>query len=123
MHGVIDFADMVEAPYVYEIAIAIAHTMIKTKNVDPMEVGGLMLAGYTKKMELSEEELEAVRICVAARCCQLYVLESYYEYSNKLELSPWLKNLWCVFKAFWGTPSEEIDSRWKNTMESYKLVT
>ena len=120
--GVIDFNNMVEAPYVYEIGIAIAYTMIKSKNVDPMEVGGLMLAGYTREMELSVEELEAVRICVAARFCQHYVLDSNDNFINNLEPTTWFKNLWKILQTFWKLPEDEVNSSWKNTIRTYKTV-
>ncbi len=45
--------------------------MVESKVVDPLEVGGHVLAGYFTHMELNDEEFDALKMCVAGRFAQV----------------------------------------------------
>ena len=47
--GIIDFGDMQRSCYVFEVAITIMYMMVESKIVDPLEVGGHVLAGRGKR--------------------------------------------------------------------------
>ena len=47
------------------------YMMVESKVVDPLEVGGHVLAGYLSIMDLSEEEFDALKMCVAGRFAQV----------------------------------------------------
>ncbi|KAM9362156.1 hydroxylysine kinase-like [Symphorus nematophorus] len=69
--GIIDFGDMNSGYYIYELAIAIMHMM--TQHPEPMEVGGVVLAGWESVLPLNEAEKSCLYVLVMSRFCQYLV--------------------------------------------------
>ena len=49
------------------------YMMVESKIVDPLEVGGHVLAGYLTLMDLTDDEFDALKMCVAGRFAQVMV--------------------------------------------------
>ena len=47
------------------------YMMVESKIVDPLEVGGHVLAGYLTTMDLTDVEFDALKMCVAGRFAQV----------------------------------------------------
>ena len=54
-----------------QVGITIMYMMVESKIVDPLEVGGHVLAGYLTLMDLTDEEFDALKMCVAGRFAQV----------------------------------------------------
>ncbi len=65
--GVIDFGDMVHSHLVNEAAIVCAYAMLG-KN-DPLTAAGLIVGGYNRARNLSEEEISALFDLICLRLC------------------------------------------------------
>ena len=71
------------------MAICIMYMMVESKVVDPLVVGGHVLAGYYQHMQLNATERDLLKTCVAGRFCQSLVrmlLFIYYNWSNKYNI-------------------------------------
>ena len=54
-----------------QVGITIMYMMVESKIVDPLEVGGHVLAGYLILMDLTDDEFDALKMCVAGRFAQV----------------------------------------------------
>jgi len=72
--GLIDFGDMVYAPLIQELAIAISYAMFE-KN-DPLKWAAYIISGYHDILPLEEKELELLYYLIAARLCTSVILSS-----------------------------------------------
>ncbi|XP_073960965.1 hydroxylysine kinase-like isoform X1 [Choristoneura fumiferana] len=72
--GIIDFGDIQESYYVFELAIAMTYMMLMSG--DPA-AGGLVLAGYTVNRRLPDNEYRLLKTLVSARLVQSLVLGAY----------------------------------------------
>lgn len=120
--AIIDFGDIQESCYVFEIAITIMYLMIEVEEMPPSDAGGHVLAGYLKHRSLSEAEWGVLRECVAARFAQSLVMGAYsYEQDPGNEyLLTTARRGWDVLATFWSAPKEEILERWRKIIRSYE---
>lgn len=120
--GVIDFGDMNESYYIFEVAIAIMYMMVESKVVDPMLAGGHLLAGYLLQRSLNVTEWEVLKTCVAARYCQSLVMGAYtYSLDPGNEyLLVTAANGWPQLERLWNTPTEQLYASWREVIASYK---
>ena len=66
--SLIDYGDSQFNPLIYELAITIMYMMVKPAvGVEPVMAGGHVLAGYLTLRQLPAQEMDILRVCVAAR--------------------------------------------------------
>lgn len=120
--GIIDFDDMMYSRVIYDVAIAIMYMMTCTNlERDPIEMAGILLAGFLSKNAFTIIELEALYYCVAARFIQSLTI-GLYTYSldprNDYVLSTQEKG-WEVVTNFWSRRSNEVTDQWRNIVSMY----
>lgn len=122
IHGVIDFGDAQYTYHVFEVAIAIMYMMIESHVIDPLLVGGHVLAGYLKERELNESEWKALKVCIAGRFAQSLTMGEYtYSQDPGNEyLLVTAKNGWKRLRELWNTPEDHLYAGWKDIIESYR---
>ncbi|XP_047501616.1 hydroxylysine kinase-like [Penaeus chinensis] len=120
--AIIDFGDIQESCYIFEVAITIMYLMIEVDEMPPNDAGGHVLAGYLKHRRLSEAEWGVLRECVAARFAQSLVMGAYsYEQDPGNEyLLTTARRGWDVLATFWSAPKEEVLERWREIIRSYE---
>ncbi|XP_042884906.1 hydroxylysine kinase-like [Penaeus japonicus] len=120
--AIIDFGDIQESCYVFEVAITIMYLMIEVDEMPPNDAGGHVLAGYLKHRALSEVEWSVLRECVAARFAQSLVMGAYsYEQDPGNEyLLTTARRGWDVLATFWSAPKEQVLARWREIIRSYE---
>ncbi|XP_046558172.1 hydroxylysine kinase-like [Haliotis rubra] len=74
--AILDYAHNGYLPYIFEVAIAMAYMAILSDNVPPQTASGYVLAGYLTKNDLSDREIDLLKICVCARISQSLVIGS-----------------------------------------------
>lgn len=72
--GLIDFGDMVYAPLIQELAVALAYSMFEKD--DPLKWAAYIISGYQEILPLEEKELELLYYLIAARLCMSVILSS-----------------------------------------------
>ncbi|XP_051550496.1 hydroxylysine kinase-like [Myxocyprinus asiaticus] len=70
--GILDFGDMSNGYFIFELAIAIMYMMIENPN--PIDVGGPVVAGWESVFPLNDAERDALYLLVLGRFCQSLVL-------------------------------------------------
>ncbi|XP_077985933.1 hydroxylysine kinase-like [Glandiceps talaboti] len=117
--GMLDFHDLSYSYYLFEIAIALAYTMVESK--DPLLSGGHMLAGYLSGFNLSGLEKELLYYCVASRIAQsltygmfTFKLHPYNTYALNTQ-----KSGWDVLKMLWKIPNVEVQEKWEDIIRSH----
>ncbi|XP_077390191.1 hydroxylysine kinase [Festucalex cinctus] len=73
--GIIDFGDMNFGCYVYELAITITYMMLE--HLNPIEVGGAILAGWESVFPLNAAERDCLFWLVLSRLCQSLVMARF----------------------------------------------
>lgn len=63
--GIIDFGDMVHAPTICELAVALTYAMLGKDN--PLQTASLLIRGYHKVHPLEEEEIDILYYLICAR--------------------------------------------------------
>lgn len=122
--GVIDFGESERAPYVYDLAISIMYAMLRSSIVDPLDVGGHMLAGYLSRRQgaLSDAERTALWPCVAARFAQSLTMGAYaysLDPSNPYVLDT-AKRGWTLLRHMWvDTSIEQLNARTDAVLARY----
>jgi 4-aminobutyrate aminotransferase-like enzyme/Ser/Thr protein kinase RdoA (MazF antagonist) len=67
LSGVLDFSDALETVTIGELTVALAYAM--PRRTDPLTAAMHVVAGYSERRELSDDELAAVYPLAAARLC------------------------------------------------------
>lgn len=122
IYGVIDFGDAQYTYHVFEAAIGIMYMMVESHVIDPLLVGGHVLAGYLKERELNEWEWKALRVCIAGRFAQSLTMGEYtysQDPGNEYVLVC-AKNGWKRLRALWTMPEEQLYAGWREIIDSYK---
>lgn len=120
--GIIDFGDAQESCCVYDIAIAITYMMVESHVVDPLLVGGHVLAGYLSLQQLNQYEMDALKMLIAGRFAQSLTMGEYthqQDPGNEYVLVV-AKNGWRRLRKLWDTPKEDLYSNWQQVIDSYK---
>ena len=78
------------------------YMMVESKIVDPLEVGGHVLAGYLNLMDLTDDEFDALKMCVAGRFAQVRFGDDYNLVfpCEVLSIVPWFSLLNHEVKPF-----------------------
>ncbi|XP_053659044.1 hydroxylysine kinase [Anopheles marshallii] len=116
--GIIDFGDVCYSRYVFELAIAMAYMILEANDLN---IGGLVMAGYSMIRLIPPHEKEILRVCIAARLCQSLVLGLYtatVDSSNQYILSSQTRG-WNVLEALWTETDKDILERWNSIAEEY----
>ena len=122
IHGILDFGDNLVSYLMFDVAIAIMYLSVESKIVDPLLVGGHILAGYLTKCSLNDAELDALKICVAGRYAQSLVMGEYtysIDPGNDYVLTT-AKNGWPQLQKLWATPKDEIYTQWRQIIADYQ---
>ena len=122
IHGILDFGDAQDSYYVFEVAIVIMYTMVESHVVDPLLVGGHVLAGYLSERSLNQWEWGALKVCVAGRFAQSLTMGEYtykQDPGNEYVLVCG-KNGWPRLRRLWDTPQEELYEGWRRVIEDYQ---
>lgn len=119
------FIDFFHATYsylVYDIAIVIAYLSIESKLVDPLDVGGHVLAGYLTERTIAKEEFQVLNLCICGRLCQTLVIGAYCYYKNPGNeyILTTSKRGWDVLRKYRSTTNEKIIDRWNHIIDEYK---
>ena len=123
VHGVLDFGDSVMGYHVFDIAIAIMYMMIQNDSLDPVDIGGITLAGYLSKFHLPSVDLTALKESVCGRFAQSLVYGAY-EYkldpSNKYFLQTAAKG-WPLLRQLWKIPKKELYEQWQTVLNKFDI--
>lgn len=94
--GILDFSLLTNGCYVFEVAIEIMYLMLE--NCSPLDVGGVVLAGWESIMVLNEDERDSLFLLVPGRFCQSLVYGRYNvkKIPRQQEISPDYSQKWDV---------------------------
>ncbi|XP_074088603.1 hydroxylysine kinase [Macrotis lagotis] len=118
--GVLDFEDMSQGYYVFELAITIMYMMIESK--DSLAAGGHVLAGFESVIPLTAEERGALFLLVSSRFSQSLVMAAYtcqlYP-ENKDYLMITAKTGWKHLQNLLDVGQKAVEDIWFETAKSY----
>lgn len=77
--GLIDFGDMVYAPLIQELAVALSYALMDKEN--PLEWAAYILKSYHSILPLEEKEVELLYYLIAVRLCQS-LIHSFFALKN-----------------------------------------
>ncbi|AWP10836.1 putative hydroxylysine kinase [Scophthalmus maximus] len=111
--GILDFGDLNSGYYIHELAITIMYMMMEHPN--PIEVGGLVLAGWESVLPLNEEEKECLFVLVLSRFCQSLILARYFvtlhpENEEYLMISS--RKGVGILRQVWELGKEQVEKVW-----------
>lgn len=113
--GVIDFGDMTDSCLLFDVAIAITYMSLDSNVIDPMHIGGYVLAGYLPIIPLNASEWSVLKECVCARLCTSLVMGAYshkFDPSNMYVLTT-AKKGWDLLRKMWQAPKSDIYIKWQ----------
>ncbi|NWS73297.1 HYKK kinase, partial [Crotophaga sulcirostris] len=118
--GILDFSDMSYGYYVFEVAIAIMYMMVES--VDPLRVGGHVLAGFESIVPLTAEERAALFHLVCGRFAQSLVMAvhtalRYPENTEYLMITA--KSGWKHLMAMFEAGQAAVEEMWFETARVY----
>ncbi|XP_048249804.1 hydroxylysine kinase-like [Haliotis rufescens] len=114
--AILDYGDSAYLPYIFEVAIAMAYMSILSDNIPPQTASGYVLAGYLTQNDLSDREIELLKLCVCARITQSLVIGAYsfhVDPSNIYTLNT-AKIGWPRLRQLWEMDSEQLVRDWRN---------
>ncbi|XP_068599629.1 LOW QUALITY PROTEIN: hydroxylysine kinase-like [Brachionichthys hirsutus] len=118
--GIIDFGGMNSGYFIYELAISIMFMMLEHQT--PIEVGGLVLAGWESVFPLNESEKDCLYVLVLSCFCQSLLL-SRYNVSQNPENEEYLmstsKNGIRIVHQLWELGKEEVEKVWFQTAAQF----
>ncbi|XP_036591953.1 hydroxylysine kinase [Trichosurus vulpecula] len=121
--GVLDFEDMSQGYYVFELAITIMYMMIESK--DSLAAGGHVLAGFESVIPLTAEERGALFLLVSSRFSQSLVMAAYtcqlYP-ENEDYLMITAKTGWKHLQNLLSMGQKAVEDIWFETAKSYMAV-
>ncbi|XP_051977934.1 hydroxylysine kinase-like [Xyrauchen texanus] len=111
--GILDFGDMSNGYFIFELAIAIMYMMIENPN--PIDVGGPVVAGWESVFPLNYAERDALYLLVLGRFCQSLVLARHaviQQPENKEYLMMTAKTGVHHLCRLWELGKEEVERIW-----------
>ncbi|XP_046558185.1 hydroxylysine kinase-like [Haliotis rubra] len=114
--AILDYGDSSYQPYIFEAAIAMTYMSILSDNIPPQTASGYVLAGYLTKNDLSDREIDLLKICVCARISQSLVIGAYsfhIDPSNDYTLNT-AKKGWPRLRQLWKMDTEQMVREWRN---------
>ncbi|XP_068927505.1 hydroxylysine kinase [Petaurus breviceps papuanus] len=118
--GVLDFEDMSQGYYVFEVAITIMYMMIESK--DSLAAGGHVLAGFESVIPLTAEERGALFLLVSSRFSQSLVMAAYTSQlypENKEYLMITAKTGWKHLQTLLSMGQKAVEDIWFETAKAY----
>ncbi|XP_071091092.1 hydroxylysine kinase-like [Haliotis cracherodii] len=122
--AILDYAHNGYLPYIFEVAIAMAYMSILSDNIPPQTASGYVLAGYLTQNNLSDSEIDVLKICVCARITQSLVIGAYsfnVDPSNVYTLNT-AKIGWPRLRQLWKMDTEQLVRDWRNIARSCKVT-
>ncbi|XP_063435669.1 hydroxylysine kinase-like [Mytilus trossulus] len=122
--GILDFFDMHNSYTITDIAILITHMSTECKFMDPLDVGGHILAGYTTERKLTAVEIDILRILICCRIAHVVVMSEYtltLDPGNKYILS-YVDRYKPLLSNYWNTSKAELHERWKIILKGYGRI-
>lgn len=121
--GIIDFLDMQYSYNIVDVAILIAHMSAECTCMDPIDVGGHILAGYMTIKELTHNEKDILRLLICSRLAQLVILNEFTLLidPHKKSVRLYLENYKRVIWKFWKTSKTELYRRWDVVLRDYNI--
>lgn len=111
--GILDFNHLNLGCYVYELAICIMYMMLEHPR--PIEVGGLILAGWESVLPLNEAEKGCLYTLVMSRFCQSCVVARHMVIlhpENAEYLMITSKTGVSILRQLWELGKEEVENVW-----------
>ncbi|KAM8973710.1 hydroxylysine kinase [Pelodytes ibericus] len=118
--GILDFGDISNGYYIYEVAITIMYMMIESN--DPLHVGGYVLAGFESIVPLTSEERGSLFTLVCCRFAQSLVMARYSVLlcpENEEYLMITAKTGWKHLVTLIEMSKETVEKIWFETANSY----
>lgn len=117
--AIIDFGDSHYSCYLFELAITMMYMILQGKDID---IGGYVLAGYKSIRELTRQEFNLLKICVAARMCQSLVLGAYFSLQDPKNdyLLITQTHGWPILENLWKTPEADLLTKWNLISSNFK---
>ncbi|CAH2273491.1 hydroxylysine kinase [Pelobates cultripes] len=118
--GILDFGDMSNGYYAFEVAITIMYMMIESN--DPLHVGGYILAGFESLVPLTTEERDSLFTLVCCRFAQSLVIARYSVLhcpENEEYLMITARTGWKHLMNLAKTGKEAVEKIWFDTAKSY----
>lgn len=118
--GILDFSLLTNGCYVFEVAIEIMYLMLENRS--PLDVGGVVLAGWESIMVLNEDERDSLFLLVPGRFCQSLVYGRYnvkkYPDNKKYLLTTAKSGTW-LLKKLWELGKKEVERKWFHDASTY----
>lgn len=121
--SIIDFGDSHYGCVIYDLAIAIMYMMTFCTGIDPLLVGGHVLAGYQSLIKITETEMDVIKTCVCARFAQSLVLGAYSYFqdpTNDYVMTTNRHDNWEKLRALWDYPKDSLYLQWQQIVKQYK---
>ncbi|XP_048376553.1 hydroxylysine kinase-like isoform X2 [Stegostoma tigrinum] len=120
--AILDFGDMSYGCFVYELAISITYLMIG--RVEPLRVGGHVIAGFESVIPLTEDERDSLFLLVLCRFSQSLLIASYsvrLHPENEKYIMVSLRQGWKCLHQLWHQGKEAVERIWFDTARSYQI--
>lgn len=118
--GILDFDHLHLACYVYELAICIMYMMLE--HPSPIEVGGLVLAGWESVLPLNQAEKDCLYTLVMSRFCQSCLLARHMVIlhpENAEYLMTTSKTGVSILRQLWELGKEAVENVWFKVAAEY----
>ncbi|XP_078541349.1 hydroxylysine kinase-like isoform X2 [Lissotriton helveticus] len=118
--GILDFNDMSNGYYAFEVAIAIMYMMIESQ--EPLKAGGYVLAGFESILPLNQKEKDALYLLVMGRCVQSLVIARHsvlQHPENEEYLMITAKTGWKHLLTMAELGKEAVEKIWFDTAKEY----
>ncbi len=123
LSGILDFSLLMNGCYVFELAITIMYLMLE--NPSPLEVGGVVLAGWESIMLLNDGERDSLFLLVLGRLCQSLVYGRYNvrKYpDNKKYLLTTAKSGTRLLTKLWELGKKEVERNWFTDASTFSVI-
>ncbi|XP_078541341.1 hydroxylysine kinase-like [Lissotriton helveticus] len=118
--GILDFNDMSNGYYAFEVAIAIMYMMIESQ--EPLKAGGYVLAGFESILPLNPKEKDALYLLVMGRFSQSLVIARHsvlQHPENEEYLMVTAKTGWKHLLTMAELGKEDVEKIWFDTAKEY----
>lgn len=122
--GILDFGDMSNGYLVFELAIVITYMMIESMN--PLDVGGPVIAGFESIFPLNADERNALYTLVLSRFSQSLVYARFavlQQPENEEYLMITAKTGFKLLQLLWEKGKEEVEKMWFGGAANISMLT
>eukprot|EP00061_Rhincodon_typus_P006040 g26248.t1 len=120
--AILDFGDMSYGCFVYELAISITYLMIG--RVEPLRVGGHVIAGFESVIPLTEDERDSLFLLVLCRFSQSLLNASHnvcFHPENEEYIMVSARKGWKCLYQLWHQGKKAVERVWFDTARSYQI--